>query len=176
MTLSNNKERSSMFRKEYRTTTKAEVIEQYGEDYEAFLAAFSQFPEKHYDDQILNNWGIKEILAHMAGWDLETIKAIQAAQKGELPWFFDSENKVDTFNLEQVEKRKFISIPEVLAEMEVNHKKLIGFLEQFPKHLWHQGFGNMWHQQDVTPSLVCSYRHYAAHRQDILKYLEKLQK
>ena len=176
MVLPDDKEHFPMFQEQYQTLTKAEVIEQYRKDYEAFLTTFSSFPKRHYGDQVLDSWGIKEILTHMASWDLETIKAIQTVKNGRTPWFLNHEDKVDVFNSEQVEKRKFTSIPDTLAEMEVNHKKLIDFLEQFPEHFWHQGFGNVWRQLEVTPALVCSYRHYATHRKDILNYLKKVQK
>lgn len=153
--------------------SKAEVIAQYEKDFRDFLSAVHQIPEARKTDRILEQWGIKQILDHVASWNLETVKAIEKVVSGDIPWFFDHQDEVDIFNGEQIEKRKQIFNQNIFAEMEASHRTLLEFLHQFPDSLFHQSSGKIWHQEAVTPALVCSYRHYAVHRQDIVRYLEQ---
>ncbi len=162
---------TSVFQEKYRSMPKAEVIEQYNQDKQAFLETLREIPTRMVNDKFLNGWGIKEITAHIAAWDLETIRSIETVLRGEIPWSFDDEKRIGTYNLEAIEEREDTSLEDNLREIETNHQKLIEFLKEFPDGLFHQGNGQIWKNQEVTPSLVCSYRHYLHHTKDILEWL-----
>lgn len=161
-----------MFNNRYESMTKSRVIEQYQADYREFLELANMAIGDRDNRRYVGNWGINEILGHIAGWNPETIAAIKAVTDGKLPWFFDHEKQIDDFNQRQVQQRENVPIPMILEEIEINHQKLIDFLKYFPDGLFHQSFGIIWHQRPLTPALVCSYRHYATHTRDILTGLE----
>ena len=163
-----------MFQKHYRTMSKQKIIGQYLRDYQDFWDNFFQIPKDNYNNQISGCWNVKEFLSHMAGWDQETIMAIKEVMKGKIPWFFDHQDEVDAFNIEQIDKRKNIKLPDIITEIDTNHQELINFLQKLPENLFHKEFGKVWHEQEVTPALVCSYRHFATHKEDIVLSLKKM--
>lgn len=167
------KEQTDMFQERYKVMSKQEVMRQYEQDHDEFLEAVHLVPDSQWGDPILDHWTMKEVLDHIASWNLETMRSIQAVMRGGIPWFFDHQELVDKFNHEQIEKKKNMTTQEVFEEIETNHRTLIGFLESLPNASFHQSYGRMWHGEAVTPALICSYRHYATHRGDILRYLEK---
>lgn len=148
------------------------VIARYQADYLLFLHAIESVPERKKSENVFNQWRINELVAHVAFWNLETIRAIQKTQEGEIPWFFDDEKKINTINQQVVDSRQNVSLSSLLKELEENHTALIGFLEALPEEGFHRASGQLWKTQAVTPSLVCSYRHYLDHAKDILDWLE----
>jgi len=164
---------TSVFQEKYRSMSKEEIIEQYGQDYDTFFMTLKLIPPGKFSEKFLNGWGIKEITAHIASWNLETIKGNQAVVDGGIPWFFDDEEKINNYNTKEIERKKKATLENNLQEIEITHNRLIKFLEKFPSNLFHQSFGKTWKGQEVTPSLVCSYRHYLHHTQDIIRWLEQ---
>lgn len=156
--------------------TKGEVIRQYNQDGQLFLETLKKIPPGSINDKFLNDWGLKEITAHIAAWNLETINGIEMVLEGKIPWFFDDEEQIDSYNSKEVKSRESATLEENLREIEITHQRLITFLEKIPDDSFHQGFGRVWKTQDVTPSLVCSYRHYLHHTKDILEWLGQTEK
>lgn len=156
--------------------SKPTVIDQYRADYHNFMEVVDRafkIPDIG-SKSFVGNWGIHEILSHIAAWDPETIAAIEVVTQGKVPWFFDHEKDIDKFNQRQIDTRKNSKNPQILAEIGVNHAKLIDFLEKFPAENFHRSYGIVWHDKPLTPSLVCSYRHYATHAEDIISGLVTL--
>lgn len=166
-------ETSAIFQERYQDISLAEVIEQYEGDYRMFLQAIALIPEDKKSGPLFDTWGVNEIVTHIAHWNKETIRAIQAVQKAEIPWFFDDEEKINTLNKEVTGACTNIPPALLFENLEETHRQLIGFLQKLPEESFHYDEGRVWKNQDVTPALVCSYRHYLAHTKDILAWLDK---
>ena len=162
---------TSAFHERYGLMSKMEVVLQYGQDYEAFLDVLGHFPSNKIDEFILGGWRINEVVAHVASWNLETIKGIEVVMAGGIPWFFDDEKRIDSYNAKETEDKRDIGLKDNLEEVKATHDSLIDFLEKMPDDLFHKSFGRMWRKRKVTPSLVCSYRHYSHHAMDIVRWL-----
>lgn len=163
---------SEIFQDEYLVISKEETITQYQADYLLLIHALQSIPEDKKTQYIFNNWRVNELISHVAHWSLETIQAIKKVQEGGIPWFFDDEKKIDAVNQEVTRTSQNMSLPALLEKLKANHTTLIEFLEILPEYEYHKSSGQLWKTQEVTPSLVCSYRHYLAHAKDILEWLE----
>lgn len=152
--------------------SKGEVIAQYQTDYHLFLETRTSIPKEREGEHIFGTWRINELVAHIAYWNLETLNTIQKIQAGEIPWFFDDEEKINAVNQEVTDSHRNTPLSLLLQELERTHGILIGFLQALPENEFHRGAGQTWKNQEVTPSLVYSYRHYLAHAKDILEWLE----
>lgn len=75
------------------------------------------------DEEKVDQWTKREILAHIAGWYEEGLEEIPKILKGETPISFRF--SIDGYNKRSVEKRKNKNVPQILSEMTELHNQLI---------------------------------------------------
>lgn len=162
----------SIFSENYQTMTKEEIINQYESDHDFFLEVVKKIPPHRINQEVSSNWGVKEIAGHIAWWNIETTRGVKTVIQGNIPWFLDDEEKINEINKREAGKVKGMNLEQVLGKVEESHKHLINFLSAVPDTSFQASFGQIWKGQKVTPSLVCSYRHYIHHGKDILEWLK----
>jgi hypothetical protein len=87
-------------------------------------------PENCRDEIFLGIWTIKDLLAHLVGWDFTNLKAVQEILAGQYPSFFQYYDKDwQSYNHQLVEKYRKESLAEVVAEVEDSHRQLVLFLQ-----------------------------------------------
>jgi hypothetical protein len=134
------------------------------------IALAYQIPPEMREALIFDEWTVKDILAHISGWDSYTIGALAAFFEGETP---DWGGEVDEFNRQSVEERKNLSWEEVLAEFEETGHRVIKSYSQVPESVWNQP---MWPDQDTTPhkSIQDDIYHYGVEHLPQLQQLAGL--
>lgn len=65
--------------------TKAEAIGELEQKYTAFRGKIADLPDAAYYERFLGEWGMSQLLAHMAGWFKEMTFALQRVGRGERP-------------------------------------------------------------------------------------------
>ena len=65
--------------------TKAEAIAELESKYAAFRGKIADLDDRAYHEQWLGNWGLSQLLAHMAGWHKQMTFALQRVGRGERP-------------------------------------------------------------------------------------------
>lgn len=79
---------------------------------------------------VLGSWGVKEIVAHLSGWETIVMGEIEQLVEGKLPATVGiSDEEVDRINIEEVHKRKGLSFEETLQDWRDTFKKLSQNLE-----------------------------------------------
>jgi hypothetical protein len=53
------------------------------------LEATSEIPPEQSDTPFVGHWTIKDLLAHLAGWDYANVKAVADLRSGRLPAFYE---------------------------------------------------------------------------------------
>jgi hypothetical protein len=97
------------------------------------LDAASSLSPADQDRVFLGVWSVKDLLAHLVGWDLANMEAAQAILAGELPGFYAHYDRDwRTYNARLVAEYKREDFADLLASVEDSHQKLIGFLETIP--------------------------------------------
>ncbi|HEX8037052.1 MAG TPA: DinB family protein [Ktedonobacterales bacterium] len=83
-------------------------------------------------DIVAGEWTVKDILAHLAAWQNETLISIQRAARGEEigPMIAES---VDEWNQRRVEERRRLPVMDVLQEFNAGHDDLLAALDRWPE-------------------------------------------
>ena len=107
----------------------AELVEARGK----ILDAASSLSPADQDRVFLGVWSVKDLLAHLVGWDFANLEAAQAILAGQIPGFYAHYDRDwRTYNARLVAEYKREDFADLLASVEDSHQKLIGFLETIP--------------------------------------------
>jgi C_GCAxxG_C_C family probable redox protein len=68
--------------------SKAELVTRLVQTRQEIIESISCLPEPRQAQAFLGEWSLKDLLAHLAGWDNANLEAIQALQAGRLPEFY----------------------------------------------------------------------------------------
>ena len=86
---------------------KDEVISGLVEARACILAAATQLPVEKQDQVFLGTWSVKDLLAHLMGWDFTNVEASQEILECKLPSFYAHHDRDwRTYNAGLVERYK----------------------------------------------------------------------
>jgi hypothetical protein len=95
-------------------------------------AASSLSPEKQ-DEVFLGVWSVKDLLAHLVGWDFTNLEAAKSLLAGQLPSFYSYYDRDwKTYNARLVAEYKRDDFAELLSSVEDSLQQLTDFLETIP--------------------------------------------
>jgi len=81
---------------------------------------------------VVGEWSVRDTLAHIAAWDKETRTAIHAFVTQEDPVFdykISGQRGFARWNAREVEKRRDLSVAQILAEMEEARQELVELVQ-----------------------------------------------
>jgi hypothetical protein len=81
---------------------------------------------------IAGTWTIKEVLAHLSGWESWHLAAIRQALAGTAPDFSPLQDR-DSFNRRLLEERRGWTVTEILDELDSNRTALEELLLEMPE-------------------------------------------
>lgn len=111
----------------------------------------SQLTNSQHEIVFLGIWSIKELMAHLIGWDFANYAAIKRIQTGQLPAFYKyRDHDWQTYNAMLVKKYKKDSVQELLADMDHSHAKLLHQAEIIPVEDFNKDFGIRFRRYKVT--------------------------
>lgn len=85
------------------------------------------------DEVFLGVWTVKDLIAHLVGWDYTNLEAVQAILAGQRPSFWGYYDRDwETYNARLVAEYGRDDFAELVASVEESHRKLIGFLQAIP--------------------------------------------
>jgi hypothetical protein len=130
---------------------KSQILSNLIETRQDILAEASRFSEAQHDQAFIGIWSIKDLFAHLIGWDKTNLAATKAVLKGNLPSFYayrDPDWK--TYNAMLVKKHKKGSLEQLVATAQASQKKLVDFLESIPPEQFNKDFGVRFRGYRVT--------------------------
>ena len=99
----------------------------------------------------LGIWSVKDLLAHLTGWDHTNLDAAKAVLAGELPSFYEYHSRDwQTYNAMLIAKYKRDSFKELLALVENSQQELIEFLQSVVPESFSKDFGVRFRGYKVT--------------------------
>ena len=108
---------------------RAKLVNQMRDVRGRILAKASRLPSEHEDDVFLGTWSMKDLLAHLVGWDRTNLAAAKSILKGDLPEFYAHHDPDwSTFNDQLVTKYKCDYLRELIAKARGTHTELIQFI------------------------------------------------
>lgn len=115
---------------------KSELLDWLQEKYQKWEAFLDLIGEARMEQPgVAGDWSMKDIVAHLIGWNRWLVIRLQAAQRGEVkppsPWpaHVQSEDEINAWIYESNRGR---SLGEVLDEMHQVHQQLLTFVEGLP--------------------------------------------
>jgi hypothetical protein len=143
-------------------STKEELLKQAEEEFRAFKAALAGLDEARLTEPWLGTWSIKEIAAHIVGWQEELGPALERLARGErpVPEGVSYEN-VDRWNETFARARRDRPVGEVLRELDASHPAFMARAARVPAERYAPG-KTAWRIVDLN-----SAHHYKEHGDQI---------
>lgn len=115
------------------------------------LTAATSLSRADQDRVFLGIWSIKDLFAHLAGWDFTNARAVKSVLAGKVPSFYKYHDRDwQTYNARLVKKYREDSFRDQLAAVEDSQKKLIAYLQSVPPEYFKKDFGVRFRGYKVT--------------------------
>ena len=109
------------------------VISELVETRRKILDAVSSLSPEQQDEIFLGIWSVKDLLAHLVGWDFANMEAAKALLAGQLPGFYSHHDRDwKTYNARLVAEYKKDDFADLLSSVEDSHQKLIDLIRAIP--------------------------------------------
>ena len=94
------------------------------------IEAVRAVPPTRVDELFLGTWTIKDLLAHLEGWDFTNMQAVREILAGIPPDFFQYYDKDwHSYNQGLVEKYKREDLGRLMDDIRSSHQQLVNYLE-----------------------------------------------
>jgi len=87
--------------------------------------------ERLSEDIVARGWAVRDILAHIAAWQIETLRSIERAERGEEAGPIINESE-DEWDKRRVAERRQLPLVDVIQEFHQAHDELLAALERWP--------------------------------------------
>jgi hypothetical protein len=125
-----------------------------------------------HEKEIYPKWTIKEMLAHMTGWDDLVIEFVGAFSRGEQP-YTPAYRMIVEYNDESVETREPLDYHQTHAEWQSTRERLRKSLRSFPDERFDQIFLLPWGDKGTVTDLVDVFIHHdSTHFKHINEWLQ----
>jgi len=147
---------------------KTSLIRRLEQAWNNFQAAYAGLNEREMLVRgVTGDWSVRDILAHVTWWEEEALKYLPVLLAGGRPPKYSvMYGGIDAFNVLMTEKKKDLTLDEVLREQKETHERLIELLLAAPEQEFER-------ETKFRRRLrFDTYRHYPEHTIAILKWRE----
>lgn len=140
------------------------------------LAEVSKLSEADRNRVFLGIWSIKDLLAHLTGWDYTNLDAVNEILAAKLPTFYAQyDYDWKTYNAMLGAKYKRDSFEELIALIKSSQRKLIEFLKTIPSEAFNKDFGIRFRGDKVTIQrlLEAELKDEQVHLQQIVDFFKE---
>jgi len=155
---------------------KEQIISELQQARSEILTEVAALSRKERDTVFLGIWSVKDILAHLAGWDFANMDAVHSVLEGKLPAFYEyHDHDWQTYNALLVESYKKGSFKEILASVRDSHAKLVELAWSIPVEQFDKDFGVRFRGYKVTVQrlLEADIKDVRIHHQQIIDFFGK---
>ncbi len=111
------------------STEKGEVIARMIEVRQKILDTAMKLPPARLETPYLGTWTVKDMLAHLAGWDYTNAAAASQISNGKVPVFFEQRDKDwKSYNQALIQQYGRGTVGEVIDRVRQSHRSLINQL------------------------------------------------
>jgi hypothetical protein len=102
-----------------------DIIQSTEHEYAKLRAAVHGLDEARMTEVWLGTWGVRQIVAHIAGWHREMMPALERLARGEPAYADGSYDDFDRWNARFVDERKDVATADLFRELEGSHRALV---------------------------------------------------
>jgi uncharacterized damage-inducible protein DinB len=158
------------------TLRKDQILAALVETRQSILSKVSGLSDEQREQVFLGIWSIKDLLAHLIGWDHTNLDAAKSVLEGQIPAFYEQRDPDwRTYNAILVKKNKKGSIQELLVKARDSQQRLIEFLQTIPPENFNKDFGVRFRGYRVTVQrlLEAERGDEQTHLQQIIDYFKE---
>ncbi len=86
--------------------------------------------------RVTGEWSVRDIIAHVTWWEEEALKSLPVIREGgRWPRYSVAYGGIDAFNAMMTEKRRGLTLSEVLAQHDAVHARLMSYVAGAPDEL-----------------------------------------
>src|SRR5258708_20328720 len=82
---------------------------------------------------VMDNWSVKDILAHVTTWEEEALKYLPLIITGGRPPRYIQSGGIDAFNAQMTEQKRGLALSDVLRQLDETHRRLIDYIQSVPE-------------------------------------------
>ena len=101
------------------------IIQATEHEYAKLRAAVHGLDEARMTEVWLGTWGVRQIVAHIAGWHREMMPALERLARGESPYADGTYDDFDRWNARFVDERKDVAVADLLRELDGSHRAFV---------------------------------------------------
>ena len=116
----------------------------------------------------MDNWSVKDILAHVTTWEEEALKYLPLILTGGNPPRYTRYGGIDAFNAQTAEQKREMALSDVLRQLDETHSRLIDYLQSVPQEHFTRET-RFRHRLRLD-----TYSHYPLHARAIQEWRERL--
>ena len=102
-----------------------DIIQSAEHEFAKLRAAVHGLDEARMTEVWLGTWGVRQIVAHIAGWHREMMPALERLARGEPPYADGTYDDFDRWNARFVDERKDATSRDLLRELDGSHRALV---------------------------------------------------
>lgn len=140
------------------------------------LVEVSKLSKADRDRIFLGIWSVKDLLAHLAGWDYTNMEAASYVMAGNLPSFYAHHDRDwAKYNAILVAKYKRDHIDELIGLVKDAQRQLIDFIQTVPPSSFNKDFGVRFRGYKVTIQrlLEAELKDEQIHLQQIIDFFQE---
>jgi len=147
-----------------------EILKMIESSHAAMMAQLSEIDKQR---KIYPLWTIREIIAHLSGWDDAAVGFVNALLKGETPPI-PAPRGPEVYNEETVSTREGLSYDHIVREYVNTRAKLIALIRQITEEMVTQKSILPWGEEGSLESIVQVFGpHEMEHAMDVKKIIEE---
>ena len=140
------------------------------------LTEVAALSRKERDTVFLGIWSVRDLLAHLAGWDFANLDAAKSILAGKLPSFYEHRDRDwQTYNAMLVKKYRRNTFRELRATLKGSQRELVEYLQTIPSEYFNKDFDVRFRGYKVTIQrlLEADVKDVRTHHQQIVDFFGK---
>lgn len=140
------------------------------------LSEVAALSRKERDTVFLGIWSVRDMLAHLAGWDYANLDAAKSILAGKLPAFYkQKDHDWQTYNAMLVKKYRSNNFRELRATVKSSQKKLVEYVQTIPPAYFNKDFNVRFRGYKVTIQrlLEADVKDVKLHHQQVVDFFGK---
>ncbi|OGO15227.1 MAG: hypothetical protein A2Z14_08385 [Chloroflexi bacterium RBG_16_48_8] len=141
------------------------------------LMESSRFSPDRIEVRFVGTWAIKDLLAHLSGWDITNLEAAKEILEGKVPSFYAYHDRDwASYNASLVKEYKRKELRTQLSLLAETHEQLIHFLETIPvsELFKDKGIRNKGYKVILSTLLEVEKKDEETHLRQIIEFVDSL--
>jgi hypothetical protein len=114
---------------------KPQLLKRLDKAWAEFKGSYAGLPDSRLTEPgVTGAWSVRDILAHVTTWEEEALKYLPLILKGGKPPRYSlNYGGIDAFNAQMTERKRGLSLSEVLSQLDETHRRLVRFIQSAPE-------------------------------------------